>query len=224
MYNTFIYQPIFNLLLFIYQNFVFEDLGVAIVILTVLVRLLLFPLFHKSVKGQMIMQKLQPEVVKIKNNHKNNKEKQTLALLQLYKRHGVNPLGNLLILIIQLPILIALYQVFVSGLSEAAFPNVYFLNLIDLKNRSIVMVGLAAVAQYFQSRQLQIRSSGQEGKKEPAEQVNQIMIWLAPVLTFALLLSLPAAVGLYWLVTTIFSIGHQYFIVKSLNGKYNGKN
>lgn len=214
IYNQFIYQPILVFLVFIYNDFAFNDLGVAIIILTVAIRFVFLPLFHKSAKSQMVMQKLQPEIENIKNRHKDNKEKQAAELMELYRRHGVNPFGNFLLLIIQLPILIALYQVFVNELSGSLFAAHSFLNLIDLQVRSNLLVGLATAAQYYQGRQLQLPQ--QSGGDSQAAKMNRFMVFLGPVITFAILLTLPAAVALYWLVTTVFSIGHQYYIIKSL--------
>ncbi|MEK7147078.1 MAG: YidC/Oxa1 family membrane protein insertase [Patescibacteria group bacterium] len=213
IYNQFIYQPILQLLVFIYNHLAFNDLGLAIIILTVVIRFVFLPLFHKSTKGQMVLQKLQPEVEKIKNHHKNSKEAQAAALMELYRRHGVNPFGNFLLLIIQLPVLIALYQVFMNELSGTLFATHDFLGLIDLKNRSNLLVGLSVAAQYFQGRQLQLPQKSGDGQ---TAKINQFMVFLGPVITFMILLNLPAAVALYWLVTTIFSIGHQFYIIKGL--------
>lgn len=167
------------------------------------------------------MQTLQPEIENIKNRHK-KKEEQAAALMELYRRHGVNPFGNFLLLIVQLPVLIALYQVFINELSGTLFATHSLLDLIDLKVHSNLLVGLATVAQYFQGRQLQLP---QQNADSQAAKTAKMMVFIGPVITFIILLNLPAAVALYWLVTTVFSIGHQYYIIKSLDhGTNNGKN
>lgn len=222
IYNQFIYQPILQFLVFIYNHLAFNDLGLAIIILTVAIRFVFLPLFHKSTKSQMVMQKLQPEIENIKNQHP-KKEDQAAALMKLYQRHGVNPFGNFLLLIIQLPVLIALYQVFMNELSGSLFAAHDFLGLIDLKNRSNLLVGLAVAAQYFQGYQLQPPQGNSDSQ---AAKMSRFMIFVGPVITFMILLNLPSAVALYWLVTTVFSIGHQFYIIKSLNygtGTNSGK-
>lgn len=222
IYNNFIYQPILALLVFIYNNLAFNDLGLAILILTAAVRFIFSPLFHKSVKSQIIMQKIQPEIERIKNHHKDNQQEQASALMELYRRHGVNPFGNFLLLFVQLPILIALYRVFANELSGSLFANQTFFGLIDLKIRSNLLVVLAAATQYFQSRQLQAPQLGIDPKTAT---MNQFMLVIGPIIAFVVLLNLPAAVALYWLVTTVFSIGHQFYIFKSLkHGTDSGKN
>src|SRR5438128_1291763 len=114
LYNWIIYQPILNALVFLYQTVAFHDLGLAIILLTVLIRLLLYPLFHKGVRYQMVMQHLQPQIKKIQDAHKGDYEKQTQALMALYKEHEVNPFSGFLLILVQLPVLIALYHVFLS--------------------------------------------------------------------------------------------------------------
>lgn len=217
LFNTYLYQPILQALIFIYNYLAFQDLGIAVILLTVLIRIVFLPLFHRGTKQQMVMQRIQPAIEKIKKDHKNNREQQTRELMALYRRHGVNPLSGLLLIIVQLPIFIALYQVFSNGLSEAAFINHHFLNLIDLGNKSMIMVGLAAAAQYWQGKQTLISQPKKDGEeKTPVEQVNQMMVFIGPILTIMILGSLPAALGLFWLTTSLFSIGQQYFINKSL--------
>lgn len=231
LYNTILYQPLFNALIFLYQYVSFQDLGMAIILLTVIVRTILYPLFHKSFKNQTLMQKIQPEIQKIQHDHKDNREKQAQSLMELYRRHKVNPFSGFLLIFIQLPILIALYQVFLAGFSPESLTNLYdfltppneishsFLGLIDLSTRSIVMVGLAAVAQYFQG-QLALPKQ-QPGKENTASKIGRQMVFIGPVLTVVVLVSMPSAIGLYWLTTSLFSIGQQIIINKSL--KKNGE-
>ena len=91
LFNTFLYYPLLNALILVYNYATFGDLGVAIIILTVLIRIVLFPLFYKSFEHQTIMQKLQPALQQIQHEHKEDKEKQALKMMELYKEHKVNP-------------------------------------------------------------------------------------------------------------------------------------
>src|SRR5947208_2810209 len=104
LYQTIFYRPILNLLVFFYNVLPFHDFGLSIILVTVLIRLVLFPMFHKSSKQQMVMQRIQPKIKKIQETHKGDTQKQNEALMALYKEHGVNPLSSLLLLFIQLPI------------------------------------------------------------------------------------------------------------------------
>ena len=124
-FRTILYQPLLNGLVLLYEYVAFEDLGVAIILLTVMVRIILFPLFHKTAKHQKIAQKIQPEVKKIQTKHKNNREAQTKALMALYQEHNVNPLTPIFLLVLQLPILFALYRLFINGFNGDSLALIY---------------------------------------------------------------------------------------------------
>ncbi len=111
MFDTFIVQPIFNLLFVIYSLIPGGDFGIALIIFTVLVRLLMWPLVKKQLHQSKAMRKLQPELVKIKKQTKGNKQQESLLMMELYKKHDIKPFQSILVLFIQLPIFIALYQV-----------------------------------------------------------------------------------------------------------------
>ncbi len=221
-----LYRPLFNLLILFYQTAAFQDLGVAIILLTFGIRLLLFPLFYKSFRSQTILQRLQPHVKRIQEEHKGNREKQGRAMMELYKEHKVNPFSSFLLILIQLPILIALYQVFLNN-SPESLSDLYFfvkaplvihrtfLGLIDLSKHSIIIVVLAAFAQYFQGKLSLTKAKGTVQKS--ADRIGRQMIFIAPILTIVILQSLPAAVGLYWLATSLFSLAQQMIINRSLD-------
>src|ERR1700710_1498116 len=148
-----LYQPLVNALVFLYDTVALHDLGLAIIFLTILIRLLLFPLFHKSARQQTVMQRLQPKLKAIQEEHKEDRAKQTEAMMALYREHQVNPFSGILFLLVQLPVLITLYHIFLSSLSAQAFAaalyhfvpapntlNTSFFGLINLSSRSIVMV------------------------------------------------------------------------------------
>lgn len=174
------------------------------------------------------MQKIQPELEKIQKLHENDKEKQAGAMLELYKQHKVNPFSSFFLILIQLPILIALYQVFLNGFADGSLDLIYnfvdkpaainhiFLGLIDLSKKSILIVALAAIFQYIQG----ILSMPKKKEGEPESQQRSIarkMAYIGPVLTVVILSNLPAAVGLYWLTSSVFSVGQQWIINKSIN-------
>ena len=125
MFQTFLINPLFNALVVFYNTIAYQDLGLAIIFLTVAIRIIFLPLFYKSAKNQILIQRLQPELNKIQHDHKDNKEKQAQAMMELYKKHNVNPFSGFFMIFIQLPILIALYQVFLSGFSIEMFKDLY---------------------------------------------------------------------------------------------------
>src|SRR6185437_14539227 len=109
MFTTIIAQPIFNLLVFIYAILPGHNLGLAIIIFTAIVRLLLWPLVKRQLHQTKLMRKLQPELKRIKKEAKGDRQKESLMVMALYKEYGVNPFGSIGIVFLQLPILIALY-------------------------------------------------------------------------------------------------------------------
>lgn len=119
LFDTVIVQPIFNLLMLIYG--LVPDFGISIIIFTVIIRLILWPLVKKQLHQAKAMRKMQPELAKIKTKYKNNSQAQGLAMMELYKQHNISPFGSIGVMIIQLPILIAMYrvvQIFVSHRDE----------------------------------------------------------------------------------------------------------
>lgn len=228
MFQTFLLTPLFNILIYFYNTIALQDLGLSIIFLTLFTRIIFLPLFYKGAKNQVLIQRLQPELAKIQHDHKDNKEKQAQAMMDLYRKHNVNPLSGFLMLLIQLPVLIALYQVFLQGFSPALFGSLYsfivrpdhlngsFLGLINMEKPSILMVSLSAIAQYCQGY-LTLPKSEKSKTGSPGETMAKQMVYFGPVLTVIILFKLPAAIGLYWLVTSVFSIGQQWYINKTLN-------
>ncbi len=231
LYHTFFYQPLLNALVALYNTLAFHDLGVAIVFLTIGIRLVLFPLFHKSVRHQAVMQRLQPEIKKIQEQHPKDRERQAKAMMELYRAHRINPFSGFLLLFVQLPVLIALYQVF-SGIlkpqevAQAIYPFVHapgalnpsFLGLINLSEQSIFMVGLAACAQYIQGHLALPKRRGGEPLGD-AERMGRNMTFVAPLITLFVFWQFPAAVSLYWVITSVFSIVQQLIVNRQLAGQ-----
>jgi YidC/Oxa1 family membrane protein insertase len=230
LYKIIFYQPILNALVFFYNTVAFRDLGVAIILTTLLVRIILYPLFHKGSHQNMMMQRLQPKIKKIQEMHKDDKEKQSRALMDLYKEHGVNPFSSILLLIVQIPILIALYQIVRSSLDATVLSQLYsfvaapnhinsmFLGFINLSEKNIVLVILAAVAQYFQAKLAIYKAKGVEPSQ--AQKVAGQMVFIGPIFTIFIFYNFPAAVGLYWLASSAFSVFQQLIVNKKLKEKY----
>lgn len=234
LYHIIFKYPILNLLIFFYQTIGFHDLGLAIILVTIAIRLILYPFFHTGAKQQMLMQRIQPQVKKIQEQHKDDREKQAQALMALYKEHGVNPFSSILLLIIQLPILLALYRIILYELAgKAALTGLYsfvhapttinaiFLGLFNLQARNIWFVLLAAAAQFFQARLAIWRNPNAQAGASPAEKMARQMAYIAPVITLVIFYSLPAAVDLYWITSSLFSILQQYIVNKHLQKKFD---
>ncbi len=233
-----IYQPLFNLLIFLYNLVPFPDLGIAVILLTFLVKGVLYPLGIKAARSQREMQIIQPEVKKIQEKYKDNKEEQARKIMELYRERKVSPFSGMGPLIIQLPILISLFQIFRRGLENEEMKHLYdfvtvpetvnyhFLGIIDLSSPHALLAILAAAGQYAQMKMTMKNKEDDNSseKKDMAKAMQSQMIMFLPGFTFIVLLSLPSAVGLYWLVTIIFSIFQQYIVQrdKSKENKNGG--
>jgi YidC/Oxa1 family membrane protein insertase len=230
LYKIIFYQPILNALIFFYNTIAFRDFGVAIILTTLLTRIVLYPLFHKGAHQNMAMQRLQPKIKQIQETHKNDKEKQSQALMDLYKEHGVNPFSGILLLLIQLPILIALYQIIRSNLGVDVLSQLYsfvavpshinntFLGFVNLGDRNIILVVLAAIAQYFQAKLAIYQTKGTPPSQ--AQKIASQMVFIGPIITIFIFYNFPAAVGLYWLASSVFSVFQQLIVNKKLKEKY----
>lgn len=215
IFHTYIYAPILSVLVFIYQNISFHDLGIAIAELTILVRFVLFPIFFKSAKDQALMQRIQPHIKEIQEKHKDNKEEQAKALMSLYKEHKLNPFSGFFLLLLQLPVLFAIYQIFERELSVGLFDNLTFLGLINLGEKSLVIAVLAALFQFVQTKLMMSKTKKGDGGSMAS--MNKIMVVVGPAISFFILMNLPSALGFFWIISTIFSIGQQLYINKQFN-------
>jgi YidC/Oxa1 family membrane protein insertase len=168
--------------------------------------------------------------LELQKKYKGDKEKQAKETLELYKKEKINPFSGLLLAFIQLPILIALYQVFWNGLKPAELTGLYgfvsnpgvinamFLNIIDLSKANFVLAVLAGLVQYVQTKMLlpkdAKKSIGQGKEADMSSIMQKQMVYFMPVFTVIILISLPSALGLYWTASGLFSIVQQYFLLK----------
>ncbi|MEK7149587.1 MAG: YidC/Oxa1 family membrane protein insertase [Patescibacteria group bacterium] len=216
LYNNYIYQPLLNFLVYLYQNFSFSDLGIAVILLTIVVRIIMFPLFYKGAKDQAIMNKIAPKIKEIQTKHKEDKQKQIQEMMALYKEHKVNPMSQFALLLVQLPILIALFKIFSVGIKTIPNLNPYFLGIVDLTQKSVILVALAAVLQYVQSKLMLPKTDKAAKNLSTADRVNRQMVFIGPVLTFVIFMSLPSVISLYWLTFSLISVIQQVIINKRI--------
>ncbi len=235
MFTILFYQPILNLLVFLYDIIPGHDLGVAIILLTIIVKLALWPLSRKSIKSQKALQDLQPKIEEIKKKYANNKEEMGRAMMQLYKENKVNPFSSCLPLLIQLPFFIAIFRVFKDGFTNGSLDLVYpfisrpeFINsvslgMFDLSQPNKFLAILAGAAQFIQThmmsrQQPEIKTEGSKDENMMAI-MNKQMMYMMPVLTIIIGFTLPGGLALYWLTTTILTIIQQFYIFKKQNQK-----
>lgn len=236
LYNELLFRPLFNLLVGIMNIDPTHSVGIAIIMLTIIVRLMLLPpSIHQARQmhqNQTKMAALQKDIAKIKKEHKDDSGKQAQETMKLYREAGVNPASGCLPLLIQLPILIALYRVFLTGITPESFSYLYpfvaapsvvqqvFLG-IDLAEPSVFLGAVAGVAQFVLMRFFTTMPTAQPGANDDTAQMmmtmQKNMMYIFPVMTVFIAFQLPAALAVYWVATTIFAIGQQYFIKRTLN-------
>lgn len=226
-FKIILYQPLLNLLIVFYNLVPGHDLGVAIILLTLVVKLILFPLSRQSIKAQKSLKDLQPRIEEIKRKYADQKEKQAQAMMAIYKENKINPFSSCLPLLIQFPILLSVYQVFRVGLTNASLPvysfihnpvtlNVVAFGVLNLAKPNLVLAFITAVLQYLQIKVL----AGNQPVKEMVKQggakdenmasiMNKQMKFMMPALTFFIGLTLPCGLMLYWLVSVLGTIFEQ---------------
>jgi len=232
IFNTILYQPLFNLFVALYD--VIPDVGIVILIVTLLVKLVLYPLTDKSIKAQKSLTELQPKLADLKAKYKDNQQMLAQETMKLYKENKVNPFGSCLPLLIQIPVFLALYWVLQKGLTSQDFSQLYSfvknpgtiqtitLGLIDLKNPSIVLAVLAGAAQFWQTKMMSTKrppkAAGVAGKDEDMmAAMNKQMMYIFPIMTVIIGVNLPAGLSLYWLFSTVLTALQQHIIFKKHN-------
>lgn len=230
IFQTIFYQPVLNLLVFLYNIVPGHDLGIAIILLTAVIKLLLLPLSKQSIKAQKSLQDLQPKINEIKKKYAGKKEEMGKAMMALYKENKVNPFSSCLPLLIQLPFLLAVFRVFQDGFANGSLDLVYSfitrpeaintisLGFIDLSARNIPIAVLAGAAQYWQAKMMVAKKAEvhTEGSKDEdmMAMMNKQMIYLMPIMTVFIGISFPGGLALYWLVTTVLTGLQQVYIFK----------
>ncbi len=238
LWNTIFYEPIYNGLIFIINNITFGDVGFGIIILTIIVKFILFPLTKKSIKSQILMKKVEPELKKLKKDFP-NKEEQAKKTFELYKKYGVNPFSGCLVLLLQLPVIFALYYVFYKGLSIETGPlysfiqnpiemTTNFLGIFDLHAKSIVLALLAGITQFIQGYLAHpakpkvevVKSMSEPEPKTFQDQMSESMQlnikYFLPVFVAIIAYTISAAVALYWITSNIFTIAQEWHVRRSL--------
>lgn len=214
-------------------------MGFAIILLTIIVKFILFPLTKKSIKSQILMKRIEPEMKQIKKDFP-NKEEQAKKTFELYKKYGVNPFSGCLVVLLQLPVIFALYYVFYTGLDLSTGPiysfiqtpsiiNNNFLGLLDIHSKSIVLALLAGVSQFIQgylATPIKPKIEVVKNIKNPEpktfqEQMSDSMQmnikYFLPVFIAFIAYSISAAVALYWITSNIFTIAQEWYIRRQLN-------
>lgn len=236
-FNTILIEPLVNALFFVYGIIPGHDFGLAIILFTILIRLILWPLASKQLHSQKKMQSLQGDISKIKIKAAGDKQKEQAMLMELYKEKEVNPFSACLPALLQFPILIAMFVVFRKATGNIAdiesilygpvksIPYIQSLingsvqfdaslfGLINMSKPSYLLAILAGITQFLQVKMITPRKQKTD-TKDPQAQMTSFMNYTFPALTVFIAWTLPAALPLYWISTNVVAIFQQWLIMR----------
>lgn len=228
LWDTFLYGPLFNALAFLVSMVPGGDVGVAVILLTLIVKTVLFPLSQRSIESQIKMNLLAPELKKIKDSGA-SKEEQAKQTFELYKHHKTNPFSGCLLILIQIPIIFALYYVFLKGINPESgllysFINapdnisMIFLGILDISQKSLILAILAGISQYFQAflmpKPVVSEKTSNSFQENFSKSMQTQMKYVFPFVVAFIAYSVSGAVALYWITSNIFAIGQQVYANK----------
>ncbi len=222
-FNAILYTPLFNFLVLLVAIIPGHQVGWAIVILTLLIRVALLPVTIHTARVQVRMRLLQPKIDALRKEHKNDKTLQSQALMNLYKEEKVSPFSSCLPLIVQVVVLVVLYHVFRNGLDTSHFDalysftprpdhiNTHFFGINLATKDAYVLPIVAGLTQLWVARVTYVPTSNPD---DAMAMVSKQMVYLAPVMTFVFARSFPAGLPLYWAITNLFSVVQQEYVLK----------
>ncbi len=201
-----------------------KNWGVAIIILTILINIVLFPLTFKSLKSMKQMQALQPKIEALRAAHKDNPQKVNKETMEMYKKYKINPLGGCLPMLLQMPVFFALYQVLMKSIElrgaqffwikDLSQPDRLIANIPMFPNELNILPLLMAVAMFLQQKQSTAPKTSSTGASDQMAQQQRMMMFMMPVLFGVLFYKLPSGLVLYWLTNTILTIVEQGMFLK----------
>jgi len=229
IWNTVLYGPLLNALAFLVSIVPGGDVGIAVIILTLIVKTVLFPLSQRSIESQIKMNLLAPELKKIKNSGA-SKEEQAKQTFELYKHHKTNPFSGCLLVLIQIPVIFALYYVFLKGIDFQGgllYPfvhapehvNMLFLGVLDISQKGLTILAvLAGISQYLQAslmpKPVISKKTPNSFQENMSRSMQTQMKYIFPFVVAFIAYSVSGAVALYWITSNIFAIGQQIYANK----------
>jgi len=193
-------KPLYFVLTFFYGFL--QNYGLSIILLTVIIKLIFWPLTHKSYSSMKAMQKLQPEMQKVRERFKNDKERLNRELMELYKTHRVNPLGGCLPMLVQIPVFFALYKVLLDSITLRHAPFAFWLTDLSAKDPYYITPVLMGISMFVQQKMT---------PSSPDPTQAKVMMFLPIIFTF-MFLNFPSGLVIYWLVNNLLTIVQQYYI------------
>lgn len=238
LFHTVIYVPLYNGLVFLVGVIPAHDVGLAVIALTLVVRIIIYPISRRAVLSQIAMKKLAPEIEELKKKYKKNSPEQNAAVWAHYREHGVHPLAGIGLVLIQLPVLFGLYWVFLRGgfpgidtsvlYSFVPVPSVVdmeFLGFIDMGAKHNILLALLVAATQFVYTRLsmgprQAKAANIEASlsEDMARSFEAQARYVFPLMFGAISFFVAAAAPLYWLTSNLFMIGQEYAAGRRFKG------
>ncbi len=198
---TFIAKPMFTFLQII-QSYV-GNWGWTIVILTILIKLILYPLSYKGMVSMQKLKDLAPKMKEIQTKYKDDKQKQSMHMMELYKKHGANPMGGCLPLILQIPVFFAIYRVLLNSIELKGAEWILWINDLAEMDPYFILPILMGASMYLQQK---ITPNTMQ------DEMQRKIFQMLPVVFTFFFLWFPAGLTLYWFVNNVFTISQQYYI------------
>jgi len=234
IWHTLFFDPIYNTLVYLINIVPGGDVGIAIVVLTIIVKVILLPISLKAAKTQYAMRQIEPAITKIKEKYKKDREKLARATMEAYKDAGVNPFASIILVIIQIPIIIALYLSVFSGggvrlpeiniaLLYSFVPspetiNMIFVGIIDIAARSLPLALLAGATQFVHTRlslppaKPRKKNASPNFKEDFARSMQLQMRYVMPLIIFVIAYTISASIALYFFVSNLIAIAQEFIV------------
>ena len=225
IWNTIVLQPMLNFLVLMSRYFL-GSFGLAIVVLTIIIRLLTYPLVIRQFRSSKALRALQPQVKELQKKYGQDQQKLGQELRKLYKEYGVNPLGCYVPMLMQFPIWIALYMSVVQalaytpenllGLARQLYPPLILQNTVPLKDHFLWLnltqgnIGMALIELISMWILVRMTSTTPEGAPQQQQSMNRVLLWAFPLLFGFMAYVFPSGLTLYWVVSNILGIMLQY--------------
>lgn len=239
LFHAVVYEPIYNALAFFVNLIPGGDIGLAIVGVTILVRLVLFPISWTAIKTQMTMRKIDPLLKEMREKYKENKEELAKRMMALFKEHKINPFASFFLILIQLPVIIGLYLVLQNESKVVSFDpailysfipapvetSLNFVGLIDLSEKSILLALIVAVTQFIFAKLMMPPTQPKKEGVEPSfsedlqRSMSLQMQYVFPILLGIVAYATSASIALYFVVSNTFSISQELFVRRMHNEK-----
>ncbi|MCX6812377.1 MAG: YidC/Oxa1 family membrane protein insertase [Candidatus Berkelbacteria bacterium] len=227
-FTQILFIPIYNLLMFLVGTVPGHQVAVAIILLTIIIRIILLPTSLKASRSMIELQKIQPEMTAVREKYKKDQKMMSQEMMALYKKHKVSPFGSCLPLIIQLVVLIIFYRVIMIGFNADHFNLLYSfikhpssINLIfwgvNVSKPNLWVLPLLAGALQFIQTKMMPQPPATKNATDPMVAMNKQMIYFFPLITIFIARSLPAGLAIYWVITSLVMILQQWYI----NNKYD---